>query len=124
MLSNANKRPASCELELTVDDCIDNGKCFKVANSDNGADVEDINTKKTVYTQNINPALAMYHCDGNASSTISWTQLQHLLNPDEKDTLYDFLTTHGLIATHQQCEFCGAYMKRVRENGTLLSVVG
>ena len=53
----------------------------------NVTELEDINNNKHLRTQNIHPTLAMYHCDGNASSTISWTQLQHLLNPDEEERL-------------------------------------
>ena len=90
MLTNANKRPALCDLtHVEVDDCIENAKCFKLANSDtlsfmpkpketgekssvSVADVEDMNSKKAVYTKNIHPSLAMYHCDVNASSNSTY----------------------------------------------------
>ena len=88
--------------------------CLKVA------DGEEKNTNKPVFTENIHPSLAMYHCDGRASLNVSWTQLQHLLHPDQEDAFYRFLTDNGLIAAYQQCEFCGARMSRVRENGRLL----
>ena len=83
MLTNANKRPALCDLtNVEVDENNDNGKCLKVGNSDTfslmpklketGEDtcadvpeLEDMNNKKRVHMQNIHPALAMYHCDGN-----------------------------------------------------------
>jgi len=87
--------------------------------SHNVLDVEHIHRNKRVCTQNIHPSLAMFKCDGEPSSNVSWTHLQQLLNPDAELDLYDFLTKHGLIATHQQCEFCGAYMNRVTDNGRL-----
>ena len=111
MLKNANKRPSLCDLtNVEVDDCIDNAKCLKLANSEtwplmpklkdadeessvNVVDVEDMNRKKPMCTQNIHPILAMHKCDGKASSNVSWTQLQQLLNPEEEDGLYNFLTT-------------------------------
>ena len=138
MLTNTKKRPALCDLtNVEVDDSNDNGKCLKVGNSDSFSlmpklketgehtcahvpEVEDMNKKIRVHTQNIHPALAMYHPDGNAPSSISWTQLQHLLNPDEEESLYNFLTAQGLIAARQQCEQCGADMNRVWETGRML----
>ena len=58
--------------------------------SHNVLDVEHIHRNKRVCTQNIHPSLAMYKCDEKASSNVSWTHLQQLLNPDEELALYDF----------------------------------
>ena len=138
MLTNTKKRPALCDLtNVEVDDSNDNRKCLTVENNDimslmpnlkttpehtyaHVPEVEDLNSYIRVQTQNIHPALAMYHPDGNAPSSISWTQLQHLLNPDEEESLYDFLTAQGLIAARQQCEYCGAEMNIVWETGRMV----
>ena len=98
MLTNTNKRPGLCDLtNVEVDGNNDTGKCLKVGSIDSFSlrpklketgehtcahvpELEDMNKKICVHTQNIHPALelAMYHPDSNASSSISWTQLQHL----------------------------------------------
>ena len=75
---------------MEVDDSNDNRKCLKVGNNDimslmpklkttpehtypHVPEVEHLNSYIRVQTQNIHPALAMDHPDGNAASSISWT---------------------------------------------------
>ena len=91
------KTDASCLLPEVF--TAEEQSCLKVA------DDEQMKSSKAINTQNIHSALAMYHCDGIASPNVCWTQLQHLLHPDEEDALYRFLTDQGLIAVYQQCEF-------------------
>ena len=108
MLTNANKRPAFCDLtnvEGENNAAATNENVWKFAKYDASRllpevsytqersclkvdDDEEMKPSKHIYTQNIHPALAMYHCDGTASPNVSWCQLQHLLHPDEEDALY------------------------------------
>ena len=137
MLSNPKKRPLCDLTNVEFERKAGNQHVSKVGNNDVSClmpqvlsaderpclkvdDNEETKSAKDIFTQNIHPALAMYHCDGRASPNVSWTQLQHLLHPDEEDALYQFLTDQGLIAVYQQCEFCGSTMNKVREGGRLL----
>lgn len=137
MLSNPKKRPFCDLTNVEFERKAGNQHVSKVGNNDVSClmpqvlsaderpclkvdDNEETKSTKDIFTQNIHPALAMYHCDGRASPNVSWTQLQHLLHPDEEDALYQFLTDQGLIAVYQQCEFCGSTMNKVREGGRLL----
>ena len=65
-----------------------------------------VTTQNPIHTQSVHPLLAMYVSD-LPSSSLNWSQLQDLLNPENDLPLFDFLTSHGLIASSQQCEFCG-----------------
>ena len=59
--------------------------------------------------QNVHPHLALY--DSNMlTGFISHDDLSKLLNPDEETELLKLLSDTGVIASKQQCKYCGGKM--------------
>ena len=107
----------SDDICMLMPDCVSSMEGPTLKDDDNNQYA--VTTQNPIHTQSVHPLLAMYVSD-LPSSSLNWSQLQDLLNPENDLPLFDFLTSHGLIASSQQCEFCGGQMNRVKEDGRLL----
>ena len=68
--------------------------------------------------QNVHPYLSLYQeklPENLESGNMSHEELSKLLSNVDEGPMLDFLAGMGVIATEQQCEFCGGNMKRVKD---------
>ena len=67
--------------------------------------------------QNEHPLHRFYKND-LVTDTMSYDQLLELLSKEKEIQLIDFLSQIGVIASKQQCEFCGGDMRKMKQGNT------
>ena len=77
----------------------------------------DIVIPKTMYLQNLHPALAMYK-DDLVTDFMSFSDLQRLCDYDNEMELITFLTGFGVLPKQQQCLLCGSMMRLSKQVNT------
>ena len=77
----------------------------------------DIVIPKTMYLQNLHPALAMYK-DDLVTDFMSFSDLQRLCDYDNEIELIKFLTNFGVLPKQQQYLLCGSMMRLSKQVNT------